>query len=136
MLHTDAFNKSNKRKMTKADYIKNTQLAGIYPEILEVRGILAWLLASLTPFFQYYYDNIVFAPFIFVEDPVDANLQRNLDSVPYRSPSRFPAQHSFPGNGGTVTLLGKTDKIDPYYLVVKVSELSLLTPALLITVYF
>jgi Sec7-like guanine-nucleotide exchange factor len=37
MLHTDAFNKSNKRKMTKADYIKNTQLAGIYPEVLEVR---------------------------------------------------------------------------------------------------
>jgi len=37
MLHTDAFNKSNKRKMTKADYIKNTQLAGIFPEVLEVR---------------------------------------------------------------------------------------------------
>jgi Sec7-like guanine-nucleotide exchange factor len=45
MLHTDAFNKSNKRKMTKADYIKNTQLAGIYPEVLEVSGRLAWLLA-------------------------------------------------------------------------------------------
>lgn len=102
MLHTDAFNKSNKRKMTKADYIKNTQLAGIYPEVLE-----------------YYYDNIVFAPFIFVEDPVEANLQRNPDSVPYRSPSRFPAQHSLTGNGSTVALLGKTDKIDPYYLIVK-----------------
>ena len=122
MLHTDAFNKSNKRKMTKADYIKNTQLAGIYPDVLEVRRP-AWLPASLTPFFQYYYDNIVFAPFIFVEDPVEANLQRNLDSGPYRSPSRFPAQYSLPGNGGTVTLLGKTDKIDPYYLIVKASDL-------------
>lgn len=123
MLHTDAFNKSNKRKMTKADYIKNTQLAGIYPEVLEVRGRPAWLPASLTPFFQYYYDNIVFAPFIFVEDPVEANLQRNPDSVPYRSLSRFPTQHSLPGNGSTVTLLGKTDKIDPYYLIVKASDL-------------
>jgi hypothetical protein len=124
MLHTDAFNKSNKRKMTKAEYIKNTQLAGIYPEILEVRGRPPWLTASLTPFFQYYYDNIVFAPFIFVEDPVEANLQRNLDCVLGRSLSRFPAQHSLPGNGGgTVTLLGKTDKIDPYYLIVKASDL-------------
>ena len=123
MLHTDAFNKSNKRKMTKADYIKNTRLAGIYPEVLEVRGRLAWLSASLTPLFQYYYDNIVFAPFIFVEDPVEANLQRNLDSVPCRSLSRFPAQHSLSGNGSSVTLLGKTDKIDPYYLIVKVSDL-------------
>jgi hypothetical protein len=123
MLHTDAFNKSNKRKMTKADYIKNTQLVGIYPEVLEVRGRLTWLLASLTPLFQYYYDNIVFAPFIFVEDPVDANLQRNLDRVASRSLSMFPAQQSLPGNGSTVTLLGKNDKIDPYFLIVKVSDL-------------
>ena len=36
MLHTDAFNKSNKNKMTKADYVKNTKLPGIPPEILEV----------------------------------------------------------------------------------------------------
>jgi Sec7-like guanine-nucleotide exchange factor len=37
MLHTDAFNKSNKRKMTKADYVKNTRLPGVPPEVLEVR---------------------------------------------------------------------------------------------------
>lgn len=36
MLHTDAFNKSNKRKMTKPDYIKNTRLPGVAPEVLEV----------------------------------------------------------------------------------------------------
>ena len=36
MLHTDAFNKSNKRKMTKADYIKNTRLPGVPPEVLDV----------------------------------------------------------------------------------------------------
>jgi hypothetical protein len=70
---------------------------------------------------QYYYDNIVFAPFIFVEDPVDASLQRNPDSSLCRSLSRFPPQHSLPGNGSTVTLLVKTNKIDPYYLIVKVS---------------
>lgn len=36
MLHTDAFNKSNKRKMTKADYIKNIRLPGVYSEVLDV----------------------------------------------------------------------------------------------------
>ena len=40
MLHTDAFNKSNKRKMTKADYIKNTRLPGVAPEVLDVRDDL------------------------------------------------------------------------------------------------
>jgi len=123
MLHTDAFNKSNKRKMTKADYIKNTQLDGIYPEVLEVSERLALATFMLTSLFQYYYDNIVFAPFIFVEDPVDANLQRNADSRPCRSLSRFPQQHSLPGNASTVTLLVKTNKIDPYYLIVKASYL-------------
>ena len=36
MLHTDAFNKSNKRKMTKQDYVKNTRLPGVAPEVLDV----------------------------------------------------------------------------------------------------
>ena len=109
--------------MTKADYIKNTQLDGIYPEVLEVNERLALATSMLTSIFQYYYDNIVFAPFIFVEDPVDANLQRNADSGPYRSLSRFPQQPSLPGNASTVTLLAKTNKIDPYYLIVKASHL-------------
>lgn len=37
MLHTDVFNKHNKRKMTKADYMKNTRLPGVPPEVLDVR---------------------------------------------------------------------------------------------------
>lgn len=36
MLHTDAFNKSNKNKMTKADYVKNTRMDGVPPLVLEV----------------------------------------------------------------------------------------------------
>jgi len=36
MLHTDTFNKSNRHKMTKADYVKNTSLPGVEAEILEV----------------------------------------------------------------------------------------------------
>lgn len=36
MLHTDAFNKSNKRKMSKVDYQKNTAISGVIPEVLDV----------------------------------------------------------------------------------------------------
>ena len=48
MLHTDAFNPSNKRKMTKADYIKNTKLPGIPTEVLDVREILSAPVSVLT----------------------------------------------------------------------------------------
>jgi Sec7-like guanine-nucleotide exchange factor len=36
ILHTDVFNKANRHKMQKADYLKNTQGEGIGNEILEV----------------------------------------------------------------------------------------------------
>ncbi|KAL7422861.1 hypothetical protein Q5752_002158 [Cryptotrichosporon argae] len=51
MLHTDAFNKHNKNKMTKVDYVRNTRLDGVHPVVLEV-----------------FFDNITFTPFVFIED--------------------------------------------------------------------
>jgi Sec7-like guanine-nucleotide exchange factor len=36
MLHTDAFNKHNKNKMSKADYVRNTRLDGVSSLVLEV----------------------------------------------------------------------------------------------------
>ena len=48
MLHTDAFNKSNKRKMTKPDYIKNTRLPGVPSEVLDVSGHPSFNYVSLT----------------------------------------------------------------------------------------
>ncbi|KAF8649855.1 hypothetical protein AX16_005618 [Volvariella volvacea WC 439] len=98
MLHTDAFNKSNKRKMTKADYIKNTRLPGISPEVLDC-----------------FYDNIVFAPFIFIEDPVDVNGQRGLTTESNSSRNISPA--SSPSVGQTNSLLAKGNKVDPYHLI-------------------
>ncbi|KAG9314508.1 hypothetical protein JVU11DRAFT_5305 [Chiua virens] len=95
MLHTDAFNKSNKRKMSKADYLRNTALPGLIPEVLDC-----------------FYDNIVFAPFIFIEDPsepegsVEGNLTRPSTS------SGLPSPMIQSGN----TLLSRP-KIDPYYLI-------------------
>ena len=36
MLHTDAFNKHNKNKMSKADYVRNTRMDGVSLLVLEV----------------------------------------------------------------------------------------------------
>ncbi|KAJ3567359.1 hypothetical protein NP233_g6415 [Leucocoprinus birnbaumii] len=102
MLHTDAFNKSNRHKMTKPDYIKNTSLPGVAPEILE-----------------YFYDNIVFAPFIFIEDPLDVNGQHGLVAESNRRSTVFgdlPSLNSGITSAGS-TLAIKTNKIDPYYLI-------------------
>ena len=54
ILHTDVFNKNNKRKMQKQDYVRNTRGEGIANEILEC-----------------FYDNICYTPFIHVEDEVN-----------------------------------------------------------------
>lgn len=57
MLHTDAFNRHNKNKMTKADYVRNTRLDGVPETVLEA-----------------FYDNITFTPFVFIEDDNEASL--------------------------------------------------------------
>ncbi|TFK76945.1 hypothetical protein BDN72DRAFT_866770 [Pluteus cervinus] len=102
MLHTDAFNKSNKRKMTKADYVKNTRLPGVASEVLDC-----------------FYDNIVFAPFIFIEDPMDVHGQRGLSTEGSSSRLSSPAAPSNPGmlSGSASSLLGKGNKVDPYHLI-------------------
>ncbi|VDB86491.1 unnamed protein product [Peniophora sp. CBMAI 1063] len=99
MLHTDAFNKSNKRKMTKADYMKNTRLPGVPSEVLDC-----------------FYDNIVFAPFIFIEDPLDRGLASESSSrfLPGMTVSNGSAPAA---NGSSLTLIGKSNKVDPYYLI-------------------
>ncbi|KAF2150501.1 hypothetical protein K461DRAFT_269944 [Myriangium duriaei CBS 260.36] len=60
MLHTDAFNKNNKYKMQKGDYIKNTRGQHVSEDILAC-----------------FYDNICYTPFIhFDEDDFDASSDR------------------------------------------------------------
>ncbi|RAL15152.1 Arf family guanine nucleotide exchange factor SYT1 [Aspergillus homomorphus CBS 101889] len=51
ILHTDVFNKNNKRKMQKPDYVRNTRGEGITEAILEC-----------------FYENISYTPFIHIED--------------------------------------------------------------------
>jgi hypothetical protein len=61
MLHTDAFNKNNKRKMQKQDYIRNTSGQQVSDDVL---GCL--------------YDNICYTPFVHYEEEVDINGERVL----------------------------------------------------------
>ncbi|KAF8807560.1 hypothetical protein BYT27DRAFT_7138610 [Phlegmacium glaucopus] len=99
MLHTDAFNPSNKRKMTKQDYIKNTRLPGVPIEVLD-----------------YFFDNVVFAPFIFIEDPVDVNGQFGLTPDFTRMTINSPTSAILATPSATTFKIG--NKVDPYYLIV------------------
>ncbi|KAF1972334.1 hypothetical protein BU23DRAFT_161950 [Bimuria novae-zelandiae CBS 107.79] len=54
ILHTDFFNKNNKRKMQRNDYIKNSATEGVSEDVLGC-----------------FYDNIVYTPFIHIDDDVD-----------------------------------------------------------------
>ncbi|CCO27362.1 Protein transport protein sec73 [Rhizoctonia solani AG-1 IB] len=97
MLHTDAFNKSNKNKMTKADYVKNTRMPGLPSEVLD-----------------YFFDNIVFAPFIFIEDATDVNGQRGFVDRGAVTPVLGP--------NSSGSLLPTKPKIDPYYIITQRKE--------------
>ena len=105
ILHTDVFNKNNKHKMQKADYLKNTRGEGIFDEILEV-----------------FYDNITYTPFIHVEDDFDINGER-IVAHKAKKKSLFP-------NGGpdTVKRVAK-EPIDPYTLIID-NRLDILRPNL------
>jgi len=106
ILHTDVFNKNNKHKMQKADYIRNTQGEGIFDEVLEV-----------------FYDNITYTPFIHVEDDFDINGDRIVAHKSSRRKSIFPN-----GAQGDVKKASK-EPIDPYTLIID-SKLDILRPNL------
>ncbi|RPB02201.1 hypothetical protein L873DRAFT_1826913 [Choiromyces venosus 120613-1] len=106
MLHTDFFNKNNKHKMQKPDYVKNTSHAianeGLSSEILEC-----------------FYHNITYTPFIRMEDEFDINGEK---IVPHR-PKRgiFNRAHA---DGKRLK-----EPIDPYAVIID-QQLDLLRPNL------
>jgi hypothetical protein len=105
ILHTDVFNKNNKHKMQKADYLKNTHGEGIFDEILEV-----------------FYDNITYTPFIHVEDDLDINGEKII-AQKARKKSIFP--HPAPDPAKRVA----KEPVDPYTLIID-NRLDLLRPNL------
>ncbi|OXV06539.1 hypothetical protein Egran_05693 [Elaphomyces granulatus] len=102
ILHTDVFNKNNKRKMQKQDYVKNTKGEGISEDILEC-----------------IYDNISYTPFIHVEDEL------NLSGRHLAKP-RKPLFKTASSDHLTRT---SREPVDPYALILE-GKLDILRPTL------
>ncbi|KAI0115454.1 hypothetical protein GGR51DRAFT_503073 [Nemania sp. FL0031] len=105
ILHTDVFNKNNKYKMQKADYLKNTRGEGIFDDVLEC-----------------FYDNISYTPFIHLEDDVHINGDRAGSLRLKKKSSVFPAAIAEPNRRSR-------DLLDPYTLILD-SKLDILRPPL------
>lgn len=105
ILHSDLFNKNNKRKMQKPEYQKNTGGQGIDEEIL-----------------GYFYDNIQHAEFI-TQDPVEAE----YDSKTKARNRQSRMSTSFASVNDNM----KTAKLDPYdYIINQDTEIENLRPSL------
>ncbi|KAK8063818.1 Protein transport protein sec73 [Apiospora saccharicola] len=92
ILHTDVFNKNNKYKMQKPDYLKNTRGEGIFDDVLEC-----------------FYDNITYTPFIHVEDDLD---QKKTAVFPNGTPESLKRSKD-PIDPYTIILDGKLDSLRP-----------------------
>jgi hypothetical protein len=99
MLHTDAFNKNNKRKMQKQDYIKNTSGQGISDDILAC-----------------FYDNICYTPFIHYDEDVDINGERVL---PFQQQKKAGGKFKSAIPGADTTTKRPAGPVDPYNLIVE-----------------
>jgi hypothetical protein len=100
MLHTDAFNKNAKNKMSKADYVRNSSSSGVAQDVLE-----------------YLYDNLTFTQFVYFNEldngsPTEATGMRSAPAVP--TSSGFLTR----GTGGAPSSArDKNGKIDVYFLI-------------------
>jgi len=125
MLHTDFFNKNNKRKMQKPDYVKNTSRAipggGISKDILEVDSFSARVTIAIADFCQCFYANITYTPFIRLEDEFDINGQKIV--------SHRPRKGMFHRTLNVYDGKRMKEPIDPYSLIID-NQLDLLRPSL------
>ncbi|CAG8884720.1 unnamed protein product [Penicillium nalgiovense] len=101
ILHTDVFNKNNKRKMQKADYVKISRSEGISEDILEC-----------------FYENISYTPFIRVEDA-------NLPDRHLAKPRRTLFKSTSSENLARIA----REPVDPYSLILE-GKLGSLRPSL------
>ncbi|ORY15213.1 hypothetical protein BCR34DRAFT_192494 [Clohesyomyces aquaticus] len=102
ILHTDFFNKNNKRKMQRPDYIKNSSCEGVSDDVL---GCI--------------YDNIVYTPFIHIEDELDlkgsASRRSKKTAALLKGPTADPAKKATrePIDPYTLIFEGKLDALRP-----------------------
>ncbi|KAL4785505.1 hypothetical protein BJX76DRAFT_180305 [Aspergillus varians] len=101
ILHTDVFNKNNKRKMQKGDYVKNTRGEGVADDVLEC-----------------FYENISYTPFIRIED---SNLSIRHLQKPKKGLFRVPSAEN-------LSRVAR-EPVDPYALIMD-GNLDSLRPSL------
>ena len=102
LLHSDAHNKNNKRKMSKHDYVKNTQQGQV-----QISGDIL----------ECFFDNICYTPFIHFEDEVAVNSHRLAAPRPKKSLIKTRSIESLRG------------PVDPYTLILD-HKLDVLRPPL------
>lgn len=103
ILHTDVFNKNNKRKMQRLDYIKNSSCEGVSDDVLGC-----------------FYDNVVYTPFIHIEDEVDLkniSSKKSKRTAVLKGPMTDPAKKV------------SKEPIDPYTLIFE-GKLDVLRPTI------
>jgi hypothetical protein len=101
ILHTDVFNKNNKRKMQRQDYIKNSSCEGVSDDVLGC-----------------FYDNVVYTPFIHIEDEVDLkniSSKKSKRTAVLKGPMTDPARKAAkqPIDPYTLIFEGKLDALRP-----------------------
>jgi hypothetical protein len=113
MLHTDAFNKNAKHKMTKADYVRNTSTSRVPVEILEVSCSGRTLTCAADPSaVQYLYDNLTYAQFIYVDE--EESMQRRASETTNASEGGSSFFSAITPGGTSSASKGRAD---PYQLM-------------------
>lgn len=112
MLQTDFFNKNNKRKMTKQDYVKNSSIEGISDDVLEC-----------------FYDNIIYTPFIRVEDDQDIVTMRTRKANRKTAKAAKAAKAAIKAVPSEAARRDPKQPLDPYTLIFE-SRLDTLRPPL------
>ena len=107
ILHTDFFNSNNKRKMQKQDYVKNSTRKENSKE-----GNRSTVDSDAVPseILECFYDNIVYTPFIHVEDEVEMTSERILAHKASRKGGLKASNSPSIRKGGS-------GPIDPYLLI-------------------
>ncbi|KAM3416907.1 hypothetical protein BST61_g8495 [Cercospora zeina] len=109
MLHTDAFNRNNKRKMQRQDYVKNTSGQGISDDVLAC-----------------FYDNICYTPFIHYDEDVDIDGDRVLH---FTQPKKSGGKLKSAIPGASDVSRKPSGPVDPYNLIVE-QKLDALRPTI------
>ena len=124
ILHTDFFNSNNKHKMQKHDYVKNSSRKETSRETREQSSSSAEGTASVIApeILECFYDNIIYTPFIHLEDEVEMTSERILaHKASKKGGLKGPATPS--------TKKSSSGPIDPYLLIFD-GKLEVLRPAL------